>query len=661
MAPGTRRAGTRGGYAEHDDFEGLPVRQWRQEWSTIVPPPQQEPQSQNDIWAIELIHGMPKDANLLPTHTQELLRAARSGAIYKRQPLVEEEEGPDPEAILSEKPEKKEEEDETVKGYTVRTWKQLPRNVEANTTSYLAPRRKGIVRIASKTVEEKIVGGATVTRATVRRIDAAGNPYTEEVTLVDGQQVEGEIIATRQAPVAGLGEGLAPPPVVRKRPPPPKRKGGPGRGKKKIKLPLPGPGVPSAGGAVGTDAAVKLEGDHHGERREGEANHDSEMADGDENDEDDEEDEDEGDEGDGAESGNDKDMSDVTQPIEPSVLDNADIEMTDGQPSERKTPPPNPLTLAPPAASLATASPKVEGSPLKNVAVASPPALEVAPDPQATAIVEVPAVTLPPIDKPPVEDSVVAEPPSTIVGEEPDKAADRDIPKDIPPGLPQQTSTEEALLPPPPDQVGNISSPKDSPAVDKSSEASPTGGKADVQPGEEAVPARPDLTHTLTEDTIKPDDSASAVDVSGPPSEAALATSVQSDVEVPSVAEEKNESPEEPMAAEPTTLTEEPAVAEAPEKGDVTMDQVDAESPAQPVQKSPSAEESNSEEEPPAGREAEDSEPTPVDDTNKEDPAPASIPSVAGDVAASDPATVDQTSKPASPPAEEQKPDVAEG
>jgi hypothetical protein len=635
---------------------------------------------------------MPKDANLLPSHTQELLRAARSGAIYKRQPLVEEEEGPDPEAVLPEKPEKKEEEDDTVKGYTVKTWKQLPRNVEANTISYLAPRRKGTVRIASKTVEEKIAGVATVTRATVRRIDAAGNPYTEEVILVDGQQVEGEIIATRQAPAAGLGDGLAPPPVVRKRPPPPKRKGGPGRGKKKIKLPLPGPGVTSTAAAVGTDGVVKPEDEQNVSwrnlmargihanssqdvKKEGESNQDSEMADGDDNDNDedddeDDEDEDEGEAGEGADSANDKEMTDVTQAVEPSVLDNADIEMADGQPSERKTPPPNPLTLAPPAASLATASPKIEGSPLKNVSVASPPALETSLVREADVIQEAATISLPPIDKPPAEDSVIAEPPSTIVGEEPEKATDRDVPTDAPPAVPRQTSTEEALLPPPPDQVGNISSPKDSPTADKSSETG-MNVQDDVQAGEEAVPARPELPHTLTEETIKPDDSASAVDVSGPPSEAALVTGVQSETEAPAPVEEKQGSPvvsgetkgspEQGAATEPTDAIPTLTVAEVPQLGDDAMGEAAPEPEAQPVKEPTPVEASPPVAEPAAVQEtepAEHIEPPPIDDTVKDDPAPTAESVVAEVVAAPDTTTVEEAPKPISPPVEETEPDV---
>jgi hypothetical protein len=203
---------------------------------------------------------MPKDSHLLPPHTQELLRAARSGRLYKRPPP--EEDDVDHEADQPEKTEKKED-DASTKGFSVKLWKQIPRNVEAPSVSHLAKRRKGIVTIASKTVEDKIPV-QTVTRATVRRIDAAGNPYTEDVTLVDGQKVEGEIISTRvEAISTGQPEAL---PVVpqpaRRRPPPPKRKkAGPGRGRRKMKLPLtagtaqPAPAVTGADGTV-----VKTEG-----------------------------------------------------------------------------------------------------------------------------------------------------------------------------------------------------------------------------------------------------------------------------------------------------------------------------------------------------------------------------------------------------------------
>lgn len=208
------------------------MRQWRQERVNVAPPVEQEPQQINDVWAIELIHGMPKDHGLLTPHSQELLRAARSGRLYKR-PAPADEEETEADNAAPEKPEKKEEE-AAPKGFSVKIWKQVPRSAEASDVSRLAKRRKNTITIASKTPEDK-VQGATVTRATVRRVDAAGNPYTEEVTLGDGHAVDGEIISTRvetvQAPVAPLAQVQN----QRRRPPPPKRKtkAGPGRGKKK--------------------------------------------------------------------------------------------------------------------------------------------------------------------------------------------------------------------------------------------------------------------------------------------------------------------------------------------------------------------------------------------------------------------------------------------
>lgn len=225
---------------------GLPVRQWRQDWVNIAPPPPQEQIQQNDIWAPELFHHMPKDFALLAPHSQELLRAARSGRLYKRPAPPEDEEADTDAAQLTEKIEKKED-DSASQGFSVRLWKQIPRNNEGSGLSHLAKRRKGTVTIASKTVDEKAMAGPMVTRATVRRTDAAGNPYTEEVTLADGQQVTGEIISTRveAVPTASPDGFVAPTAVQKKRPPPPKRKSkaGPGRGRKKLKYPLPGQGL----------------------------------------------------------------------------------------------------------------------------------------------------------------------------------------------------------------------------------------------------------------------------------------------------------------------------------------------------------------------------------------------------------------------------------
>lgn len=175
---------------------------------------------------------MPKDHTLLTPHSQELLRAARSGRLYKRPAPADEEEG-DHDGHANEKTDKKEEE-AAPKGFSIKVWRQIPRNVEAPGISHLAKRRKNIITIASKTPQER-PQSSTVTRATVRRVDAAGNPYTEEVTLADGQAVDGQIISTRVETVQATGGALNQLASQRRRPPPPKRKtkAGPGRGKKK--------------------------------------------------------------------------------------------------------------------------------------------------------------------------------------------------------------------------------------------------------------------------------------------------------------------------------------------------------------------------------------------------------------------------------------------
>ncbi|EXL44230.1 hypothetical protein FOCG_14378 [Fusarium oxysporum f. sp. radicis-lycopersici 26381] len=642
MAPGTRRA-NRSGYAEHDDFEGLPVRQWRQEWINVAPPQQQEQTQQNDIWSIDLPHGMPKDSHLLPAHSQELLAAARSGRLYKRSAPAEEEEV-DADAA-PEKPEKKEE-DTSARGFSVKVWKQLPRNIDTPGTSHLAKRQKNTVTIASRTVEEK-VQGPTVTRATVRRIDAAGNPYTEEVTLSDGQQVQGEIVSTRieQAPVPG-SEPLATTPVPnRRRPPPPKRKAkaGPGRGKKKIKNPPPEAGAPAAApvpGADGAASAVPIKPENPTEaaikqEREDSANQDSPMPDADDDDDDEDGDDDEGDEGEEGEAtpaaesqangennkSQDHEMTDAAPttateaaPVPPPApepapaalpapLENDEPDTFMQTDSSAPVPvPPNPMGLAPPT-TLTPGGSRLEGSPLKNVVMPSPTKevdqeqlLKAAIDaplagdekptePELTeenlarASLEPPAKDDEPqasaeeqllkaaIDAPfgpgpqlavasAVEpaDSTIAEPPSTIVGEAPEVATDRDVPM-------LEPTDSEALLPPPPEEVGNIATtpPGSSGELGASGPGSEVKPPTDIQAGEEAVSQRPPLITTetgLTEDSIKPDDSAS------------ITAPISDITDVPAVAPSVVDPPPEPPAettVQDTTM-EEAAQEPAPEE-----------------------------------------------------------------------------------------------
>ncbi|KAI5467928.1 hypothetical protein BGZ63DRAFT_419591 [Mariannaea sp. PMI_226] len=560
MAPGTRRA-NRSGYAEHDDFEGLPVRQWRHDWVTVEPPPQQEQQKPNDIWSVELLYGMPKDSNLLPPHSQELLLAARSGRLYKRPAPAEEEEA-DADA-LAENKEKKEEEGSS-KGFTMKIWKQVNKNVETSTVSHLAKRQKNIVTIASKTVEDK-VQGPTVTRATVKRVDAAGNPYTEEVTLAEGQQVVGEIISTRVEAAPGpQGQVAAPIPApVRKRPLPPKRKpkGGPGRGKKRVKFPLAGAQEPAAAAApavaiapAGHDASaalvkseqpgavdIKQEVDDH-------ANQDSEMAEGDDDDDDEGDDGDEGDEGEeGATPANsahpegshvegdkqDHEMTDaepvpVPEPT-PNVAntDHLDVEMGGNEDPSELPAPPNAVNTSP-SLSLGPMVPKLEGSPLKNVIMPSP-TTEAPPEIKSQAQTDVPSTTEAPQNIEPAgaitatkED--IAEPSSTTIvppiqpSEDiapaasisaPPAPASNSVESDA---LKIESPKEAALLPPPHEQVGNIAS---TPSADGSIGTAPDGAEKpteQAQSTEEAVPTGPsaEVADTImTEDAMKPEHSES--------------------------------------------------------------------------------------------------------------------------------------------------------
>ncbi|KAH6885285.1 hypothetical protein B0T10DRAFT_564076 [Thelonectria olida] len=572
MAPGTRRA-NRSGYAEHDDFEGLPVRQWRHDWVTVAPPPQQEQQKQNDIWSIELLHGMPKDSHLLPPHSQELLLAARSGRLYKRPAPAEDDEADND--ALPEKTDKKEE-DASTKGFSMKVWKQIPRNSEATASSHLAKRRKNTVTIASRTVEDR-VQGPTVTRATVRRIDAAGNAYTEEVTLGDGQQVVGEIISTRVEPAPGpRGEAAVPPaPAIRKRPLPPKRKpkGGPGRGKKRVKFPATDAPQPVAAPAPANGAApvpaVKQEGTSEpGIKQEVDdsTNHDSEAAGDDDDDDDDDGDEgDEGDDGDesatpadstqleGSQLDSDRQDHEMTDaaPMAPPTVTSAperpDIEMgSDEIPSEPLVPPApvSAINLAPPL-SLGPLGPipRLEGSPLKNVIMPSPttevpPEIRPEPQPQVPLTAESlqkvevtdavslmpPTSTGPslPVEAKPTDvneeiQSAVAEPRSIVQAPE---AAAPSAPAPTPAlesVIPQADSLkDESLLPPPPEEVGNIDS---TPPAAESVCMAPDGGDKPVQTQatEEAVqdiPSKPSSEHAdtvMTEDSVKPEDSASVV------------------------------------------------------------------------------------------------------------------------------------------------------
>ncbi|KAJ8121856.1 hypothetical protein ONZ43_g1800 [Nemania bipapillata] len=388
MAPNFRqtaqtRRGNRSGYVEHDDFDGLPIRQWRPVWVTITPPPPPDLTRKNDVWSHELPHGMPKDSQLLPPHTQELLRAARSGRLYKR-PAPAEEEETEADLTVPEKPEKKEE-DPSTKGFQIKIWKQVARNAEGASVSHLAKRRKGTVTLSSD-LPAGAAPGPTITKATVRRIDAAGNPYTQEVTLNEGQAVDGEIISTTvvAAPVPSATVDTSATPI-RRRPPPPKRKPkGPGRGRRK-KLPLPASTHTTAVNPVPTGLAmpgVQVDGTQASAAKPDDSASkqvDIEMADDDEG-EDGEDGEDDGEEGDDDDEDGDGADGDTVDSRAESEAKSDHMEIT---PSQNPTGETTRIASLPPNQDLPSANTNlsaplpppshVAGSPLKQVISAQSP------------------------------------------------------------------------------------------------------------------------------------------------------------------------------------------------------------------------------------------------------------------------------------------------
>lgn len=273
-----------------------------------------------DKWDVELPWGMPKDSNLLPQHAQDLLRAARSGRIYKRS-LPVEEEADEAEGLMGEKPEKKEDTTKD-KGFAARAWKQVPRHLEGPDVEYLAKRRKGLQTPAQVSASAGAQDAAPMTRTTVKRTDAAGNVYQEVIVVPQGQYVDGEIVT--QVPVVDSNAAPAntalpqPAKIINKKPAVPKgKRKGPGRGRKKKILPptsAPDPAQAPSNEAVKGEhtrgAASSLQGFKIGLKTESSTNGDTEMGDYSQHASDDDGDDgDDGDEGEIIESDEDQDGS----------------------------------------------------------------------------------------------------------------------------------------------------------------------------------------------------------------------------------------------------------------------------------------------------------------------------------------------------------------
>jgi hypothetical protein len=224
-------------------LEGLPISQYREAEITIEPNSADNKPLDKDAWP-EL--PMPRDSHMLPEHSQQLLRAARSGKLYK------------PPAPPEDDNEMKDEEEETKEirtGFTIKKYVKVARHLEVPEPEYLAKRRKGL---PSPYINGQVAQPA-LRETKVKKLDADGNVAVYKVLVPEGQAVEGEVqptdAAIEVAPataapgtiVEGVGVVNAEGVVVandilqqtppRRRPPPPKKKvkrGGPGRGKKKV-------------------------------------------------------------------------------------------------------------------------------------------------------------------------------------------------------------------------------------------------------------------------------------------------------------------------------------------------------------------------------------------------------------------------------------------
>ncbi|MCJ1459304.1 hypothetical protein MMC28_009681 [Mycoblastus sanguinarius] len=251
---------------DHDVFEGLPIRHWRKRPLNVNAAPEKESpnvtSTGNLTWP-EL--PMPRDAHLLSTLSQALLRAARMPQVKKSPtPLMEDEkeagEDEDAEGFMD-------------MGFVAKRWALVPKDMEGPEPKFLAKRRKGLPSVHTGSIGP--LGGTGPMRKTkILKTDVDGKNYVWEVLVPEGQTVDGEVIEEETSPiqapapgtvVEGIGvantEGLViagdrvAPIINRRRPPPPKRKAkGPGRGKKK-KVAF-APGADGASVTLGLNGAV---------------------------------------------------------------------------------------------------------------------------------------------------------------------------------------------------------------------------------------------------------------------------------------------------------------------------------------------------------------------------------------------------------------------
>lgn len=227
--------------------------------------PEAEPVKGKDAWPEP---PMPRDSHLLPEVSQQLLRAARAGRLYKPAEPANDDD--------KENADEEKETKETQKGFAARKWTQVPRHLEEPEREYLAKRRKGLPSAYANLsgLIGPLVQTGEMRKTKVKKTDAAGNVHIYEVLVEPGKTLENEVVETEPAAaqpaevavpgtvVEGVGivnaDGLVvasdiiQPTPPRRRPPPPRRKPkkGPGRGRKRVVFE---PGTEGARGSLGSN------------------------------------------------------------------------------------------------------------------------------------------------------------------------------------------------------------------------------------------------------------------------------------------------------------------------------------------------------------------------------------------------------------------------
>ncbi|KAK5018306.1 hypothetical protein LTR60_001556 [Cryomyces antarcticus] len=382
---------------DHDVFEGLPVRQWRELEATVTAGPTIG--QDNNLTPLKGAWPelpMPRDAHMLSPMSQQLLRAARAGRVYR--PSTAPSADPDDQKENADEEEKPEE-----RGFVVRKWTPLPRHLEQPEPVFLAKRRKGLpsahgggIAAAPDSLAGLTVVGAPTRKTKVRKTDEAGNVTVWEVIVPEGQTVEGEIIeeaaVVEVPPVAAAAPGtviegvgvvnsdgvvvaseLLQPAPQRRRPPPPKRKGkksGPGR-KKRVTfsgavgmtdLSSTGTVTLSSTAQLTSSDGIKLDGAAEGVVSETQG--DTRMVDAEEVDEDEGEGSDDGEEG---EEGSDDDREEGELSEEEGVQDPT---RPNAQPARHDAAPPS---LPPPTIDAAPTAALPPSLPPKPASPAPPP------------------------------------------------------------------------------------------------------------------------------------------------------------------------------------------------------------------------------------------------------------------------------------------------